>query len=189
MENAAEQGIAGYGAGDAAKEDARVKITSIPGYENIPAPTKTFTVYAAIKWNPSGFAIQEGEYYNITVGGSQVGYSSQFWYDGGIRVNAEGYSSYFDAVSNCFVGLGRCRSHLKKLRRLPSANWMALACAIGEFVRPLFDIEKGKESQYRWMPLEESRLVETVFHVGRTVLFRAPYSGELICFANDAHTL
>eukprot|EP01038_Epipyxis_sp_PR26KG_P009633 gene9633-12971_t len=189
MLSAAEQGIAGYGDGDEVRESARLKIINQPGYENFPKPNKTFTVYAAIKWNPSDFAVQEGETYNITVFGSDQGYSSQFWYDGGLRVNSEGYSSYFDAVSNCYVGMGRCRPHLKKKRRLPDANWMSLCCSIGQFVRPLTEVEPGKEEQYRWMPLDEATLQETIFHVGQSVEFRAVYTGQLICFANDAHTL
>lgn len=185
---AEEQGVALIGAGDQEKETARLKITSKPNYQNMPNPTKTFPVYAAIKWNPSDFAIQEGENYNITVFGDQTGYGDQMWYDGGIRVNAQGYSSYFDAISNCFVAMGRCRPHLKKQRRAPDANWMSLVCAVGEFVRALTEVEPGKENTYRWMPLDESRLIPTVFAVGRTVEFRAIHSGQLICFANDAHT-
>lgn len=187
--SAAEQGVAMYGAGDQQKENAKLKIISQPGYEHFPAPSTTFTVYAPIKWNPTDFAIQEGEYYNITVGGNQTGFSDQFWYDGGIRVNAAGYSSYYDAISNCYVGMGRCRPHLKKTRRLKDANWMSLGCGIGEFVRALTEIEPGQESSYRWMPLDESALVPTLFDVGLSITFRAVYSGQLICFANDAHTL
>ena len=117
---------------------------------------------------------------NRTVFGSQSGYSDQLWYDGGIRVNSEGYSSYFDSISNCYVGMGRCRPHLKKKRRLPTANWMSLACAIGQFVRPIQEIQPGKESDYRWLPLDESTLIETIFNVGRTMVFRAVYTGQLV---------
>lgn len=188
IESAKEQGIAEAGAGDRVREEARLAIVRQPNFESLPAPNKTFTVFAAIKWNPSDFAIQEGETYSVSVFGNQTGYSPQFWYDGGIRVNAEGYSSYFDAVSNCYVGMGRCRPHLKKKRRLPDANWMSLACAIGQFVRPLTEIEPGNEQNYRWMPLDESTLEETIFNVGQGTEFRAIYSGQLICFANDAHS-
>jgi len=66
---------------------------------------------------------------------------------------------------------------------------MSLACAIGEFVRPLVEIEPGKEQEYRWMPLDESALQETIFDVGQRFQFRSKYTGQLICFANDAHTL
>mmetsp|Transcript_81211 Transcript_81211/g.159381 ORF Transcript_81211/g.159381 Transcript_81211/m.159381 type:complete len:380 (-) Transcript_81211:101-1240(-) len=188
IESAAEQGISPFGAGDRVREEARLRITNEPDYLYLPRPGKTFPVLAAIKWNPSDFAIQEGETYNVTVLGSDTGYSDQFWYDGGLRVNSVGYDSYFDAVSNCYVGMGRCRPHLKKKRRLPSANWMSLACAIGEFVRPLVEVEPGSEETYRWMPLDESTLQETIFDVGRHVTFRAVFTGQLICFANDAHS-
>ena len=186
--SAEEQGISPYGAGDRIREEARLRITRQLNYQDLPRPNKTFPVLAAIKWNPSDFAIQEGETYDITVHGSGVGYDTQLWNDGGLRVNSEGYSSYFDAVSNCYVGMGRCRPHLKKKRRLPTANWMSLACAIGQFVRPLVEVEPGSEDTYRWMPLDESTLQETIFNVGKTVQFRAVYTGQLICFANDAHS-
>jgi hypothetical protein len=127
--SAATQGISPFGAGDRVREEARLRITRLDDYENLPAPNKTFPVLAAIKWNPSDFAIQEGEYYNVTVFGDDTGYADQFWFDGGLRVNSQGYSSYYDAVSNCYVGLGRCRPHLKKKRRIPKANWMTLSCA------------------------------------------------------------
>ena len=117
------QGISTFGAGDEAREAARLKITDQPNYLNFPAPSTNFSVKAAIKWNPSDFAIQEGETYRVEVLGQQDGYTSQMWYDGGIRVNSAGYSSYFDSISNCYVGMGRCRPHLRKRRRLPGANW------------------------------------------------------------------
>lgn len=129
-ESAKQQGISVYGAGDQEREAARLKITSIPNYESIPLPNKTFTVHAAVRWNPSDFAIQEGETYNITVIGDQTGFSSQFWNDGGIRVNAEGYTSYFDSISNCYVALGRCRNYLKKRRRLQVWFILQYTCTI-----------------------------------------------------------
>ena len=193
MESAKEQGIAGYGEGDARREDARIVL--ITQYYNAstdelvlpPAPQKTFPVYASIKWNPSDFAIQEGEHYNITVYDTAGG-AEQFWQDGGIRVNSQGYESFYDAISNCYVGLGRCRSHLKKRRRLQTANWMSVACAIGQFVRPLQIIKPGEESTATYLPLDESTLQQTIFPVGNHVSFRATYTGQLMCFANDAHT-
>lgn len=181
--SAEEQGVALVGEGDARREDARYKITRQKDYEKFPNPKISFPVYAAIKWNPSDFAIQEGEFYNISVLGSQ------YWFDGGLRVNAAGYESYFDATSNCYVAFGRCRSHLRKKRRISNANWMSLACGIGNFVRPLVEAKPGDEQNYRWLPLDESELQETVFNVGQSVTFRAVYSGQLICFANDAQTL
>ena len=188
MANAAEQGIAGPDDGDARREDALFALRSRSDYANLTAPTKTFTVYASVKWNPSGFAIQEGEYYNISVFGDDKGYGSQFWEDGALRLDAEGYSSYYDAISNCFVGLGRCRGYLKRKRRLLTANWMSLACTVGEFVRPLSSVEVGNEQAMTWLPLDEATLQEQVFYVGKTLLFRAVNTGQLICFANDAHS-
>lgn len=195
MKSAKEQGIAGYNEGDAKKEDARVAL--FKAYNDDPAvvsalpkPSTTFQVYAAVKWNPSQFAIQEGERYSVVVKGNNTGFASpQFWYDGGIRVNANGYSAYFDAISNCYIALGRCRPHLKKKRRLPTENWMTLACGIGEFVRPIEEVQEGTEESVRFVPLSESTLQQTVFVVGESLTFRASKSGMLICFANDAQTL
>ena len=190
--SAEEQGVAMAGAGDAKVEDARWALFLKHGNEGVmklPKPSTTFNVYAAIKWNPSRFAIQEGERYSIVVAGSDSGFSPQFWQDGGIRINAEGYSSHFDAISNCYVALGRCRPHLKKKRRLPSANWMTLVCGIGEFVQPVTDLKDGTEEQVRFLPLSEAVVQQTLFVVGRSLEFRATASGMLICFANDAQTL
>lgn len=190
--SAVKQGIALFGEGDAMREDAKVRLFEKygeQGVKSLPKPSIDFPVYAAVKWNPSRFAIQEGESYSIEVRGSDTGFSTQFWQDGGIRINAEGYYSYFDAISNCFIALGRCRPHLKKKRRLPLANWMTLACGIGEFVRPVGDVKEGSESSMRYVPLSESVLQQTVFVVGKYLKFRAIHTGMLICFANDAQTL
>ena len=61
MANAALQGIAGYGAGDSVKENAKFSITSQQNYTSLVAPSINFSVDSSVKWNPSGFAIQEGE--------------------------------------------------------------------------------------------------------------------------------
>jgi len=188
-DSAIEQGIGIKGDPDPVKEDAKYRIISKPGYENLPAPTSTFKVYAAIKWNPSFFAIQEGETYNITVFGDQSGYSKQFWQDGGIRVNAEGYESSYDPVSNCYIALGRCRSHLKQKRRLLTAPWMSLSCAIGSFVRPLGEIKPGQESIASYLPMDEAVLQETIFYVGKSLQFKSKFDGQLMCFANDGQNL
>jgi hypothetical protein len=167
MADAALQGLAGYGAGEATQENAKVVILNqLALNPNLPAPEKTFTVYAAIKWNPSNFAIQEGETYKVEVLGNQTGTSPQFWFDGGIRVNADGYESYYDAVSSCFISLGRCRSHLKKKRRFVKGNWMGLVCSIGEFVKPAEQIAPGSEKTGKYLPLDEAILTETLFYVG-----------------------
>jgi hypothetical protein len=188
IRSAADQGIAEFGGGDAERENAKDKILQIPGYQNITKPTTTFPVYAAIKWNPSNFAIQDGETYRIDVLGSHVGFGAQFWSDGGIRVDPNGYDSYYDAISNCYVAVGRCRPYLKNRRRLVEANWMALSCGIGQFVRPLHQVESGEEGASRYLPLDEASLQDSLFVVGVSLEFRATYSGQLICFANDAQT-
>lgn len=187
--SAALQGVGIVGDADPIKENAKYLIISKPGYEDLPAPSTTFNVYAAIKWNPSFFAIQEGETYNITVFGGQSGYSTQFWQDGGIRVNAEGYESSFDPISNCYIALGRCRPHLKQKRRLLTAPWMSLACAIGSFVRPLGDIKPGEESKASYLPMDEAVLQETIFYAGKSIEFKSKYDGQLMCFANDGQNL
>ena len=188
IKSAEEQGIAEFGAGDAERENAKVKVLRTAGYQNFSPPNTTFPVYAAIKWNPSDFAIQDGETYRIDVLGSHVGFGSQFWSDGGIRVDADGYDSYYDAISNCYVAVGRCRPYLKNRRRLREANWMALSCSIGQFVRPLHQIQGGEEGASRYLPLDEASLQDSLFVVGLSLEFRATFSGQLICFANDAQT-
>ena len=156
-----------------------------------PNPSTTFEVYAAMKWNPSNFAIQEGETYNISaqaIPGAPL--ESQTWTDGGIRVDADGYSAEYDSLSNCYVALGRCRGYLKMRRRLQTAKWMSLICAIGEFVRPVQEVLPGSEDETRFVPLDESQVQKTLFDVGLGVTdFPARYNGQLICMANDAHNL
>ena len=199
------------GAGDSQKEDARMALvrasleiinhhnvtnprtgvtTKTPVYRGFgPAPSKNFTVNAAIKWNPSGFAIQDGETYHIFVPGIETGFSPQYWIDGNIRSNAEGYTSYYDAVSNCYAAAGKCRQYLRKKRRFPDANWMSLICSVGVFVRPLGNVQTGHETEMSWLPLDESRIAQQTFYVGSDITFVSPYSGEIICYANDAHNL
>ena len=189
IDSAKEQGIEILGAGDALREDAKYNIVKLLNYTQLERPSKEFQVYAAIKWNPSNFAIQTGEHYKVEVIGRQVGSAAQFWNDGGLRIDAEGYEAFYDAVSNCYVALGRCRPHLKKRRRFRDANWFSLLCAVGDFVRPLTQVAPGAEVDARFLPLDESRLQETIFHVGHSFEFRANNTGQLICFANDAHTL
>lgn len=157
----------------------------------LPPPSTKFQVFAAVKWNPSNFAMQEGEKYNITAfAPPDADYTAQSWTDGGIRVKATGYNSYYDAVSNCYVALGRCRGFLKMRRRLQTANWMSLICAIGEFVRPVQEVNPGSEDQTRFVPLDESRVQQTLFEVGLGVTnYLARHNGQLICMANDAHNL
>lgn len=184
MADAALQGLGGVGAGEAEQEDAKVEVLNqLAANPDLPAPTKNFTVRAPIKWNPSDMAVQEGETYKLEVLGDQ------YWFDGGIQVDAAGYEAYYDAISACYIALGRCRPHLKKKRRLPGSNWMALLCSIGEYVIPAEEIKPGKEKNGKYLPLDEATLAETIFEVGLGVEFRAEYTGQLICFANDAQSM
>jgi len=180
-ESCAAQGLALYGAGDAEKEVALRNALLRPNYRN-ETHKKEFSVYASIKWNPSHFCIQKDEDYYIEVVGDQM------WQDGGIRVGPSGYESNYDATSNCYTALGRCRSHLKKKRRILNAPWMSLACAVGEFVRPLQEANpNNKNDTINYLPLDEAILQETMFSVGRSkLLTRVAHTGQLICFANDA---
>lgn len=177
-----EQGLGVFGAGDADKEAAvQAAYEANPNLAN-EVFERTFIVDASIKWNPSQFCIQKDESYEIFVEGTQ------YWQDGGILVGPDGYNSYYDALSNCYVAMGRCRGHLKKKRRLPRSNWMALSCSIGTFVRPLQEVNPESDDIPNYLPIDESTLQETVFEVGtsKTVL-NTPHTGQLICFANDAH--
>ena len=191
MEDAAYQGIAGFGESENIQEIAKVATLNRLAQDGADTsnPQKNFTVFAALKWNPSDFAIQEGETYRVEILGSQTGLSDQFWFDGGIRVNGDGYESYYDAISSCYIALGRCRSHLKKKRRFIDGNWMGLICGIGEFVQKAEEVKPGDEDKGRYLPLDEATVGETLFYVGLGVEFYAEYTGQLICFANDAHTL
>ena len=189
MVSAHEQGTAGYGAGDGEKELARLAITSQTGYQNFSKPSKSFLVSAALKWNPSDFAIETGETYSIVV--NKLNHSTsleQTWSDGPINTDTDGYPSHYDSLLNCIVGEGKCRTYLKKRKRLPIANWFALICGIGQYVIPLTEIQPGHENEVRYLPIDEAAVGQTIFFVGKGVTFTASYTGQLICFANDAFT-
>lgn len=182
-DDCAVQGISLAGAGDEVREVARLNITTQRGYKEFPNPQKNFTVFAALKWNPSGFCIQEGEEYAIEVRGSD-----QYYFDGGLMVDAIGFPSYYDPTSDCIVAVGACRQSYKKRRRMVQANWFSLICGIGEFVRALVDIKAGDEDSSTWLPLDEALVEGTLIDIGKGKIFRAAYSGQLICAANDAHS-
>ncbi len=184
LENAASQGVSTYGAGSAEIEAARVAIISKPNYKSTPYPNKTFSVNARILWNPSDFAIQAGETYNISVDSIDG-----TWNDGNIVTTANGYTSYFNSVLNCYFGFNQCRSYLKHKRRLKTANWMSLVCGIGEYTRPLTSVKPGDEQNTQFLQLDDSIVQETLFFVGIQLNFTAKHTGQLICFANDAYNL
>jgi hypothetical protein len=66
---------------------------------------------------------------------------------------------------------------------------MQLVCSVGEFVRPVQEVFPGFEEESRFLPIDESKVQITQFTVGKKTKFIAKNSGQLICFANDAHTL
>jgi hypothetical protein len=84
-----------------------------------------FVVQAAEKWNPSNVQLVKGGKYRIHVPDKTFGVS-QRWNDTRITVDANGYSSHYDAISKCHVALGQCRSYLNHARRVPKSNWMSL---------------------------------------------------------------
>ena len=56
-------------------------------------------------------------------------------------------------------------------------------------MRPVQELNPGFENETRFVPLDEATLIETLFDVGNNIKFKAKYTGQLICFANDAHNL
>jgi len=145
----------------------------------------TFPVYSAIKWNPSGFYIRAEHSYKIMADLAGI------WYDGGIATSYVGYKSWFDSVSNCYVGASRCRSHLRFKRRFSEANWFALVCGIGTLLQPVILPNIGDYIDTRFLPLDETSFYNTFFVIDKDdgVEFVSKWSGELVCFANDAHNL
>ena len=176
--NAANQGIALPGEGDARIEDAR---RSVP--PNTPRPSKVFQVLSNQVWNPSGFMVQNGETYNISV------LSSGTWYDGNIATDGTGYLSYYDAVLDCYVAQGQCYSYLKRIPRFPTAPWLALLCTIGDYYQLIGSIEPGKELMATFVNVDQAQLNANLFYVGNGIVIMANETGELICCANDAYGL
>mmetsp|Transcript_11849 Transcript_11849/g.15494 ORF Transcript_11849/g.15494 Transcript_11849/m.15494 type:complete len:276 (-) Transcript_11849:2-829(-) len=170
----AEQGVTYRGAGDFIREEAVEDLlvdknnrTFSEGF--CPAPNTTFTVHANKMWNPSHFAIQDGETYLIEVVGEQ------YWLDDGIKVDADGYPSFYDAFSRCHVAAGKCRAYLKNARRLADANWMKLICSIGNYVTKLQEVTNELD---HYMPLNEEDLIATFFEVGKQTEFTAHQTGS-----------
>jgi len=183
-QNQAAQGVAYPNAGAYIREEAVLLLTGrVPANNTLPPsppPTKNFQVYASEMWNPSGFALQKGESYKVEVLGSQ------YWVDGHIKCDANGYPSYYDAFSKCYAAAGRCYSYLKNARRVQTANWMELICGIGNFVTKLQEVADGLEY---YVPVQEQDLIPTYFNVATSVSFVSEFTGELICFANEAYGL
>jgi len=145
---------------------------------------KTFPVYSAIKWNPSAFHIREQLSYKIVV--DHVG----VWFDGGIATSYVGYKSWFDSVSNCYVGQGMCRAHLRFKRRFSEGNWFALVCAVGTYLQPVILPNIGTYLDTRFLPFDETEFIGKYFVITKVeTIITSKWSGELVCFANDAHNL
>eukprot|EP00904_Undaria_pinnatifida_P008226 jgi/Undpi1/4533/HiC_scaffold_18.g07887.m1 len=181
MNSRLEQGISPRGAGGFEKVVARYNL--LRGNYSATKPTMTFSVNASMRWNPSAFAIQEGETYSVSVPGEQ------YWRDGHIQADAGGYSVHYDAVDGCWVAVGRCRASLLGARpRLPPplARWMQLVCGVGDFVTLMRSSVPRLE---RYLPVDEQALRASLLPVGLNLTFVAAASGELVCFANDAEGL
>jgi len=176
-ENRKEQGVSRKGAGEHERVMARMELGNMT---DVPAPNTTFHVHAAKRWNPSNFAIQIGEEYRVEVVGDQ------YWLDGSIRCQADGYSAFYDAFSRCYVAAGKCRSYLKQTLRHPTSLWMELVCAVGDFSWRLQEVEHGLD---HFLPMHEAEVMATQFGVGLGHSFTASATGELMCFANDGEGL
>uniref|UniRef100_A0A7S1XUQ3 Uncharacterized protein n=1 Tax=Phaeomonas parva TaxID=124430 RepID=A0A7S1XUQ3_9STRA len=175
-----EQGIAEYGAGGSARENAYVDMVARENASADPfgtKPSRTFTVHASQEWNPSSMAIQDGVTYKISV---EAGAS---WSDGGIAADTTGYETMYNARKHCFTANDKCYKHLKQRRRFKHAQWFELVCGVADSSWQLYDVAFEKD---RYMPLREDRIVETLFAVGAERTLVAQHTGELICFANDA---
>jgi len=173
-----EQGVAAVGDGDYVREGRVDRLEESPsGYG--PPPTRAFIVNASLRWNPSSFAIQARETYRIDVFGPQR------WVDGFIKIDADGYPAHYDAISQCWVAAGLCRSYLGSRLRLVDANWFSLVCAVGDYVWKLQEDEIAPT----FLPLREAEVSQSLFFVGHHLEFTALHDGELVCFANDADHL
>jgi len=174
-----DQGVAGRWDGSYEAEMSAVR--RLRDDELGPPPSKLFYVNASLRWNPSAFAIQNGETYTIRV-------EDTAWLDNYIRVGANGYEAKYDVVSQCYVAAGQCRPSLAgAVPRFPSARWFELVCGIGDFVWKLQQVADATLERY--LPLRESELIQTFFSVGTGRSFLANFTGELVCFANDADAL
>ena len=125
------QGVAAPGAGAYVREQRWMGANDGSHAEfatSVAAPSASFAVNASLRWNPSLFAIQAGERYRVEVLGEQR------WVDGFVKADSRGYAAHYDAVSQCWVAAGVCRSYLGARTRLKTAAWFALVCGIGDYV-------------------------------------------------------
>jgi len=179
-----EQGVAAAGDGEYIRERRVAEALERLANTSAAAPQTSFFVNASLRWNPSGFAMQANETYRIEVRGAQR------WVDGFVKIDADGYTASYDAVSKCWVAAGRCRSYLGAKRRLRDANWFELVCGIGEYVWRLQEQSDAVGNDVAaYMPLREAEVTASLFAVGSFLDFSATHDGELVCFANDADWL
>ena len=176
-----EQGIAGAGAGGKEREDAYVAMLAAEAARGDAAfserPTRSFSVDAGARWNPSGMAVQRGHRYSISLARGQT------WRDGAIEAGPAGYGSRYDARRACHVAAGACRRHLARAPRYRRAERLELVCGIGDYAWKLRVAAAGAD---RYMPLREDRILPTLFRVGDGATFTAAHTGEVLCFANDS---
>jgi len=206
------QGIAGRGAGEYEREKARLErlVMEAGGRDAvegsvpmdlaagvwtgpIPAaadrPSKVFEVDSRERWNPSGFAVQPGEAYKVTVAATETWRDSVEQTDSAeVVTTTMGYDSQWSAAKKCYEAEGQCRSYLRQKLRYANANWMHLVCGVGNFVTLLQEAAGGHD---RFLPVKEEELLEGLFGVDLEYTFTAApgQAGELVCFANDADGL
>ena len=112
-------------------------------------PATSIDIRAREKWNPTGIMVSTGKRYSLRAEG--------IWIDGGIRADANGFSSDdAPAISRWLLRATESK------RRLPSERWFCLIGTIGRDPRRAFRIG--------------TLLPEWVAD--------GP-GGELFCFAND----
>ena len=168
------------------------------------APATTFGVDAKLRWNPSTFAIQPGETYQISIPNTPI----QYWEDNiaaaskttytTISSTAEGYDVIWDARKRCYKNVdidsggidnGKCRSYLRQNKRFKEGKWFSLICGVASFGTSLSD---APDEVIRFLPIKEETVEEMLFLVPATSLTftaLASQEGELLCFANDAEGL
>ncbi|KAG5176989.1 hypothetical protein JKP88DRAFT_334245 [Tribonema minus] len=159
-------------------------IPALPGYSGRQrAPTTLFSVNAAARWNPSGFAVQAGETYTIDVlAGGQ-------WSTGAVVTDADGISPQYDATQQCWTYNTTCLTHQNyDATRLPppQGRLLQLVCGVGDMQSAPAAVAEGLD----WaMPLREEKFTDTLFAAGSYVEITPRFTGELVCFANDANDL
>jgi len=127
------QGIAKKGAGEFEKDKARLarlveaagglaaiagdvpfNVTSGKWTGPVPdpsvLPSATFTVDSTVRWNPSAFAIQQGETYVVTVPAAAEWMDSTGQKDfPSITTTTLGYDGKWDVRKKCYTAEGQCR--------------------------------------------------------------------------------